>query len=112
MTGRADPTLALAIEAFEREGAERVTVAELCRRFAALGYKVDRGDDCKHRSKWMTGPNAGRTFPACSTGLVEADTGVRAWHYRDARRDFRFEKMQALRLTIFAVTPSGHILTV
>lgn len=84
-------------------------VSELCARFAALGYRIDRSDDCRGNALHMTGERAGETYPCCTTGVVEADTGRSAFH-REARRDERFQVMQELRGRVFAVTRSGHIL--
>jgi len=91
-------------------GLERLTVTEFCQRFAALGYRVNRADDCRSNARHMTGPRAGESYPACSTGLNEIDTGLRAWN-RDARRDERFRAMQELRGQIYAIT-DGAILEV
>lgn len=91
------------------EGLRRVTVAQFCDEFAALGYRVDRGRDCVYVGRYMTGPRAGETYPACSTGMREADTGRSAFHF-EARRDAAFARMQALRDEIFAVLPSCRIL--
>lgn len=93
----------------ESIGCERVSVAEFGRRFAALGYRVDRSMDCRGSARIMTGPRAGESYPCCDTGLNEADTGLRAWNYQ-ARRDARFQAMQELRQRIFAVTQDGFIL--
>lgn len=90
---------------------QRLTVSEFCRRFAALGYRVDRSMDCRGLSRYMTGEHAGRSYPHCDTGINEADTGRRAWHF-EARRDSNFKAMQELRGQIFAVTRDGYILEV
>jgi hypothetical protein len=92
-------------------GQARLSVAELGRRYAALGYQLDRRLDCLSSARYMTGERAGETYPACDTGLKEADTGKSAWHC-EARRDDLFKTMQALRGEVFAVTRSGHILEV
>lgn len=88
-----------------------LSVAEFGARFAALGYRIDRSDDCRGNARHMTGERAGESYPCCTTGIVEADTGLRAFN-RNARRDDRFRAMQELRGEIFAVTRSGHILVV
>lgn len=90
------------------EGSERLTVAAMGARFLALGYRLDRSLDCACVSRIMTGPNAGETYPTVTTGVKEADTGRSAFN-RDARRDARFNAMQALRGTVYAVT-RGRIL--
>lgn len=88
-----------------------ISVAEFRRRFAALGYTVDRDDDCRSMARYMTGESAGESYPACSTGLREADTGLSAFNV-DARRDSAFKAMQELRGEIYAVTRDGFILEV
>lgn len=92
-------------------GHERLTVAEFKQRFAALGYRINRSMDCRGLARYMTGERAGESYPACSTGINEADSGLSAWNYQ-ARRDDRFKAMQELRGQIFAVTRDGHILEV
>ena len=103
----------LAAELERRAGRDwlPVSVAEFDRRFAALGYRVDRDGDCRGTARYMTGAWAGASYPACSTGLREADTGLRAFN-ADARRDAAFRAMQELRGEIFAVTRDGFILEV
>ena len=93
----------------ESIGQERVSVAEFSRRYAALGYRIDRRDDCKSLARYMTGERAGESYPACDTGINESDTGLRAWNFA-ARRDAHFAAMQALRDQIFSVTRDGYIL--
>lgn len=97
------------IAALVADGLRRVSVAQFCAEFAELGYRVDRSADCRSTGRWLTGPRAGETFPACSTGIREADTGRSAFHF-ESRRDVRFFAMQALRSAIFAVLPDGAIL--
>jgi hypothetical protein len=41
--------------------------------------------------------------------IKEKDTGISAFHYKDARRDENFNKMQTLRKNSFAIV-SGRIL--
>jgi hypothetical protein len=95
----------------ESIGCERLSVAEFGRRFAALGYRIDRTMDCRSSARYVTGPRAGESYPACDTGINEADTGLRAWNYA-ARRDAAFQAMQELRQQVFAVTRDGFILEV
>lgn len=82
---------------------ERLSVAEMEARFRALGYRLDRSLDCRCMSRYMTGPDAGRSYPCITTGVKEADTGLSAFN-ADARRDANFRAMQELRQTVFAVT--------
>lgn len=88
-----------------------VSVSEFERMFAALGYSVDRDGDCRGTARYMTGDWAGEAYPACTTGLREADTGLRFCNI-DARRDAAFRAVQELRGEVFAVTRDGFILEV
>lgn len=90
------------------QGDERLTVEALGARYAALGYELDRSMDCRAPSRYLTGPRAGFSYPACTTGIRERDTGLSAFNV-DARRDDKFLAMMELRRTAFAVT-SGAVL--
>lgn len=91
-------------------GCEMLSVAALGARFKALGYTLDRTMDARAPARYLTGERAGRTYPACTTGLKETDTGLSAFHYQ-ARRDGKFEAMQRMRDDVFAVS-RGAILEV
>lgn len=91
------------IASLRAHGCEVVSVAEMTRRFRALGYVLDRSMDCRAPARIMTGPDAGRSYPCCTTGVREADTGLSAFN-ADARRDDAFRQMQDLRQTVFAVS--------
>lgn len=93
------------------KGWHPVSVAEFERMFEALGYRVDRDGDCRGVARYMTGDWAGETYPACTTGLREADTGLR-WCNVGARRDAAYRAVQELRGEVFAVTRDGFILEV
>lgn len=98
-------TLQIEIETRLAMGCEMLTVPQFVSRFAELGYSVDRSMDCRSTARYL---ETGRTYPACNTGMAESDTGRSAFHY-EARRDSRFEAMQALRQQVFAVS-RGSIL--
>lgn len=106
-----NPAIENEIAARLSEGQRRLTVAAMTAEFAALGYAVDRTMDCHCVARYMTGPRAGQTHPCTTTGLREADTGRSAFHF-EARRDAAFERMQALRMEVFAITRNGSILEV
>jgi len=89
-------------EAANAMGIELLSVEAMAARFAALGYKLDRRLDCRSEARFMTGPNAGKSYPCITTGLREANTGMSAFHYQ-ARRDSNFRAMQQLRKEIGAV---------
>ena len=98
------------IDFLKSRGIEQVTVAEMARRFEALGYRLNRSLDCFGRSRYMTGEHAGRSFPEITTGLTEIKTGRSAFHF-ESTRDDSFRAMMELRRNIFAVT-RGAIFTV
>ena len=81
-------------------GCEMISVPQFVSRFAALGYRVNRSMDCRSTARYL---DNGRTYPACSTGMDEADTGRSAYHF-ESRRDSKFEAMQALRGQVFAIS--------
>lgn len=92
----------LAYEAATRinTGAELLSVSEMGERFRAIGYALDRNLDCRSQARYL---DSGLTYPACTTGVKEADTGMSAFHYQ-ARRDASFRAMQALRSQVFAIS--------
>lgn len=91
-------------------GETQLSVPQLAARFAALGYALDRSSDCRSWARYVTGPDAGASYPACTTGVREADTGRSAFHV-ESRRDEQFRQMQALRSAVFAVS-NGYVLEV
>lgn len=100
--------LALEIEPLKAHGYAELSVKQFAARFAELGYTLDRSMDCRASARYL---ESGRSYPCCSTGIKETDTGISAWHYQDARRDDNFKAMQALRSKIFAVS-RGAVLEV
>jgi hypothetical protein len=80
------------------------TIKHIASVLASIGYKLDRRDDCRSNSRYMTGPRAGESYPCISTGFTEIDTGARYAHFA-SRRDSNFEQLQELRRsgTLFAV---------
>jgi hypothetical protein len=94
-------------------GNSPVTVAEMNRRLAAIGYKMDRTMDCPGSSRYRTGEFAGESYPCITTGMNEIDTGVSAYHYQDARRDANFRELQRIRFheEVYAVV-RGKILEI
>lgn len=89
-------------------GCTQLTLKELTDQLHALGYELVRDEDCKHNAVYVSGPEAGRSYPAISTGIREIDTQQSAYHY-DSRRDAKYRKMQALRWDTFTVT-DGRLL--
>ena len=87
-----------------------VSVKELARLVSDLGYRLDRSMDCRADSRYLDGPLAGMSYPCCTTGLLEADTGRSAFHYQ-ARRDANFRALQELRGTVASMS-RGAILEI
>jgi hypothetical protein len=92
--------LQVEIEHRKAHGCRQVSVAEMEAEFNALGYTMDRNLDCRSMSRYL---ESGRSYPCCTTGLKEIDTGMSAFHFA-ARRDDKFRAMQKLRQEIFAVS--------
>lgn len=93
-------------------GLRPLTLQGLAARLASIGYKLDRSGDCPHISLYVTGEHAGETYPAISSSIREADTGL-SFANVDARRDGNFRTLQEWRSTgeLFAVV-RGHIFEV
>lgn len=100
--------LEIEIESRKQNGCEQVTVAEMDRRYRALGYRLDRELDCRSMAKIMTGTGAGRTYPCITTSVKEIDTGRSAFN-SESRRDENYRAMQHMRQWVFAAT-QGAIL--
>jgi hypothetical protein len=93
--------LATEIAHLQAHGCQQLSVKQFAAQFAKLGYTLDRSMDCRALARHL---DNGRQYPCCTTGLSETDTGISAWHFKDARRDANFTAMQALRGKIFAVS--------
>lgn len=91
-------------------GCEQLSVSAMGARYLALGYRLDRSRDCYSNSRYVSGPFAGQSYPAITTGAKESDTG-RSFAHFESRRDENFKAMMDLRQTVFAVT-RGRILEV
>jgi hypothetical protein len=81
-----------------------VTVAAIKCHLAAIGYRMDRGLDCRSDNRYMTGNYAGQSYPAVNAYVVEADTGL-SFANVGARRDANFRRLQEIRFMgeLFAV---------
>lgn len=90
------------LERRKNQPEQHVTLDEIKRRLAELGYTLDRSMDCRSMARIISGRGAGNSYPCCTTGIREADTGMSAFHYQ-ARRDDNFRALQALRGTIYTV---------
>ena len=65
-------------------------------RLKSLGYVVAKGMHADHAARYLSGPNAGESYPSRSVVVVDAATGQGAFHV-DARRDARFAALQIER---------------
>lgn len=92
-------------------GMERVTVAELDSRLEMIGYKRIPHSACKCNARYMTGPRAGKAYPCCTYGVMEADTRRSAFHV-NSRRDARFLELQAMRAQAVYAVHAGYIIEI
>lgn len=94
------------------QGIEFTSPLALDKELRKIGYRLDRKMDCRSTARWMTGDRAGESYPACSTGIKEVDTGLSAFNV-DARRDANFDKLQELRITgAWVAMHNGYILEI
>ena len=102
-----DDGLAAEIAVSLAAGMRRVTVAELDRELADLGYRRGKDSRCTCTAQNMA---TGNHYPCTTYGVDEADTGMSAFNV-DARRDANFKALQALRFNTFAVS-QGRMVSV
>lgn len=76
----------------------QTTKARLVAELATLGYKISERDSFNYRNTFN-----GKPYDARSCYIVETDTGISFAHYRDARRDEKFERLQAMRLEEYVI---------
>jgi hypothetical protein len=81
-------------------GYQKLSVKAFRARFLDLGYDLDRSLDCRSVARYL---HDDRTYPACIVYPIERDTRLSFANTR-ARRDSNFDKLQAMRLEIFAVS--------
>ena len=88
-------------------GQTPVTLATIEAALMELGYQLDRMLDCRSLARWMSGPRAGKSYPALTTGITEVSTGL-SFANITAGRGEDFQRLQALRFSgeIFAVLRS------
>lgn len=85
-------------------GYHPVTIKAMNAALKEIGYTLGRTRDCSGTARYMTGDNAGESYPCITTGVKEIDTGMAYCHFQ-ARRDENFDKLQAIRRNeeLFAV---------
>jgi hypothetical protein len=94
-------------------GNHPTTVAGMNTALAKIGYKMDRSMNCHGISRILTGEFAGESYPCTTTNIKEIDTGISAYHYKNARRDANFRELQRIRFheELYAVV-RGRILEI
>ena len=92
------------------QGWRQVSFDQFKAEYAAIGYKFDRKDDVRSIARYMTGEQAGQSYPYLGLYPVQADDKVSAWN-ANARRDANYEAFKALRNSLFAVV-QGRIVEV
>lgn len=75
-----------------------LTKKELNAKLAELGYKIDEESSFNYHNALNE-----HAYNARACYIVEADTGISFAHYKDARRDTNFDKLQAMRLEEFVI---------
>jgi len=104
--------LADELERRECRGHSPVTLRQLSAALKPLGYRLNRSDDCLSDNRYLTGPDAGASYPAINAYVVEIDTGLSFAHV-SARRDVNYRRLQEMRRSeeLYAVV-RGRILEI
>ena len=92
------------------QGWRQVSFDQFKAEYAAIGYTFDRSSDVRSIARYITGKQAGQSYPYLSLYPVQADDKVSAWNV-NARRDANYEAFKALRNSLFAVV-QGRIVEV
>mgnify|MGYP000432121308 CR=1 FL=1 len=92
------------------QGWRQVPFEQFKAEYAAIGYTFDRSCDVRSIARYMTGEQAGQSYPYLGLYPVQADDKVSVWNV-DARRDAKYEAFRALRNSVFAVS-RGRIVEV
>jgi len=83
-------------------GMKQYAKTEIIAEFKALGYTL-----YNFERYYNTGNT--NNYHAYIVQIKETDTGISAWHYRDARRDANFNAMQKMRKNCFGVSKGAII---
>ena len=92
------------------QGWKQVSSEQFKAEYAAIGYAFDRSSDIRSIARYMTGEQAGQSYPYLGLYPVQADDKVSAWNV-NARRDTNYEAFRVLRNSLFAVV-QGRIVEV
>ena len=91
-------------------GWKQVSFEQFKAEYAAIGYTFDRTSDVRSIARYLTGEQAGQSYPYLGLYPVQADDKVSAWNV-DARRDTNYEAFKVLRNSLFAVV-QGRIVEI
>ena len=92
------------------QGWRQVPFEQFKAEYAAIGYTFDRSCDVRSIARYMTGEQAGQSYPYLGLYPIQADDKVSAWNV-NARRDTNYESFRALRNSLFTVV-QGRIVEV
>ena len=92
------------------QGWRQVSFKQFKAEYAAIGYTFDRSSDVRSIARYITGEQAGQSYPYLGLYPVQADDKVSAWNV-NARRDANYEAFKVLRNSLFAVV-QGRIVEV
>ncbi len=94
---RAAESLKAEIRRRQARGMRPRTMKRIIEDLRTLGYRLGK-DSCRSIARWMTGPDAGNTYPCDSREVFEIGTGLSAFHTA-AKRDSNFKRLQEIRLS-------------
>lgn len=92
------------------QGWKQVSFEQFKAEYAAIGYTFDRSSDIRSIARYMTGEQAGQSYPYLGLYPIQTDDKVSAWNV-NARRDANYEALKVLRNSLFAVV-QGRIVEV
>lgn len=84
------------------QGWKQVSFEQFKTEYAAIGYTFDRSCDVRSIARYITGEQAGQSYPYLGLYPVQTDDKVSAWNV-NARRDANYEAFKVLRNSLFAV---------
>lgn len=83
-------------EYMKASGSKQISMAQLEREINAIGYTLDRSDDCKGNNKYVTGPREGIIYPAVNLHPIEKDTRM-SFANVNSRRDSNYKALKKMR---------------
>ena len=92
------------------QGWRQVSFEQFKAEYAAIGYTFDRSRDVQSIAMYVTGEQAGQSYPYLGLYPVQTDDKVSTWNV-NARRDANYEAFRVLRNSLFAVV-QGRIVEV